>query len=312
MKFCSYLCFNDLGNVVPNQILTLIPYIMNHKPQTANADEIMHYPFSTEALRLKFNKVLKALDELNTKDSLSNLKNFEVVLDNTLKRSRLVLQASEIADKQLKQEQLSKALGLSVPMVKKYIYLAKAEAEAEAEAVANFKALNRERLDKGLKVNYGIDAITKHLKGEKVYLSEEEIQAQKDKAENKRSKKQAEAKASTKPKAEAEAAPKPNEANYLFNPILFGFEENCKEDIKLNIIHSPKNTAKPYLITSNVPSFVLRSMFETILRHLGRCEDDLETIKQYETELTDEDLEEIREYEAEYTNFDSDYIRIAR
>jgi len=278
------------------------------KTTTQNAAEIMHYPFSTEALRLRFNKVLKALDELNAKDSLSNLKNFEVVLDNTLKRSKLVLQASEIADKQLKQEQLSKALGLSVPMVKKYVYLAKAEAEAEAEAVANFKALNKERLDKGLKVNYGIDAITKHLKGEKVYLTEDELQAQKDKAENERSKKQAEAKANTKPKAEAEAVPKPNEANYLFNPILFGFEDNCKEDIKLNIIHSPKNTAKPYLITSNVPSFVLRSMFETILKHLGRCENDLETIKEYEADLIDE----LENEDADFTTFNSDHIRIAR
>lgn len=308
MKFISYLCFNDLGNVVPNQVLTLIPYIMNHKPQTPNANEIMHYPFSTEALRLKFNKVLKALDELNAKDSLSNLRNFEAVLDNTLKRSKLVLQASEIADKQLKQEQLSKALGFSVPMIKKYVYLAKAEAEAEPEAVAKFKALNKERLDNGLKVNYGIDAITKHLKGEKVYLNEDEIQAQRDKAENERTKKQAEAKASTKPKAEAEAVAKPNEVNYLFNPILFGFEDNCKEDIKLNIIHSPKNTAKPYLITSNVPSFVLRSMFETILKHLGRCENDLETIKEYEAELTDE----VEIEDADFTTFDSDHIRIAR
>ena len=308
MKFILYLCFNDLGMVVPNRILTQNPYIMSTKTQNQNANEIMHYPFSTEALRLRFNEVLKALDELNAKDSLSNLKNFEAVLDNTLKRSKLVLQASEIADKQLKQEQLSKALGLSVPMVKKYVYLAKAEAEAEAEAVANFKALNKERLDKGLKVNYGIDAITKHLKGEKVYLTEDELQAQKDKAENKRSKKQAEAKANTKPKAEAEAAPKPNEANYLFNPILFGFEDNCKEDVKLNIIHSPKNTAKPYLITSNVPSFVLRSMFETILKHLGRCENDLETIKEYEADLIDE----LENEDADFTTFDSDHIRIAR
>ena len=136
---------------------------MNTQTQTPNAKEIMHYPFSTEALRLKFNKVLKALDELKDKDSLSNLKNFEAVLDNTLKRSKLVLQASEIADKQLKREQLAKALGLSVPMIKKYVYLAEAEAKAEAEAVAKFKALNKERLDKGLKVNYGIDAITLHL-----------------------------------------------------------------------------------------------------------------------------------------------------
>lgn len=287
---------------------------MSTQTKTPNQNEIMHYPFSTEAIRLKFNKVLKALDELNAKDSLSNLRNFEAVLDNTLKRSKLVLQASEIADKQLKQEQLSKALGFSVPMIKKYVYLAKAEAEAEPEAVAKFKALNKERLDKGLKVNYGIDAITKHLKGEKVYLTEDEMQAQRDKAENERTKKQAENKAKAKPKAEpspeaeAEAVAKPNEANYLFNPILFGFENNCKDDVKLNIIHSPKNTAKPYLITSNVPSFVLRSMFETILKHLGKCENDLETIKEYEAELTDE----VEIEDADFTTFDSDHIRIAR
>lgn len=309
MNFISYLCFNDLGNVVPNRILTFYTlFQMNNQTQTPNVNEIMHYPFSTEALRLKFNKVLKALDELRNKDSLSNLKNFEAVLDNTLKRSKLVLQASEIAEKQLKQEQLSKALGFSVPMIKKYVYLAKAEAEAEAEAVAKFKALNKERLDKKQPVNYGIDAITKHLKGENVYLTEAEAEALKDKKENERTKKQAENKTSTKPKAEAEAVPKPNEANYLFNPILFGFEDNCKEDIKLNIIHSPKNTAKPYLITSNVPSFVLRSMFETILKHLGRCENDLETIKEYEAELIDE----IEIEEADFTTFESDHIRIAR
>ena len=285
---------------------------MKTQPQTPNQNEIMHYPFSTEALRLRFNKVLKALDELRDKDSLSNLKNFEAVLDNTLKRSKLVLQASEIADKQLKREQLAKALGLSVPMIKKYVYLAEAEAKAEPEAVANFKALNKERLDKGLKVNYGIDAITLHLKGEKVYLTEDEIQAKKDQAENERTKKQAENKAKAKPKAEpspeAEAEARPNEANYIFNPVLFGFENNCKDDVKLNIIHSPKNTAKPYLITSNVPSFVLRSMFETILKHLGKCENDLETIKEYEAELTDE----VEIEDADFTTFDSDHIRIAR
>ena len=263
---------------------------MNTQTQTPNAKEIMHYPFSTEALRLKFNKVLKALDELKDKDSLSNLKNFEAVLDNTLKRSKLVLQASEIADKQLKQEQLSKALGFSVPMVKKYVYLAKAEAEAEPEAVAKFKALNKERLDKGLKVNYGIDAITLHLKGEKVYLTEDEIQAKKDEAENERTKKQAEAKAKAKPKAEPkdEAEARPNEANYIFNPVLFGFENDSMEDITLNIIHSPKNTAKPYIVSSNVPSFVLRAMFEKILRHTEKCEADLERIKQYEADPTEE------------------------
>lgn len=283
---------------------------MKTQTQTPNQNEIMHYPFSTEALRLRFNKVLKALDELRDKDSLSNLKNFEAVLDNTLKRSKLVLQASEIADKQLKREQLAKALGLSVPMIKKYVYLAEAEAKAEPEAVAKFKALNKERLDKGLKVNYGIDAITLHLKGEKVYLTEDEIQAKKDQAENERTKKQAENKAKAKPKAEPnpEAEARPNEANYIFNPVLFGFENNCKDDVKLNIIHSPKNTAKPYLITSNVPSFVLRSMFETILKHLGKCENDLETIKEYEAELTDE----VEIDDADFTTFDSDHIRIAR
>lgn len=280
---------------------------MKTQTQTPNQTEIMHYPFSTEALRLKFNKVLKSLDELRDKDSLSNLKNFEAVLDNTLKRSKLVLQASEIADKQLKQEQLSKALGFSVPMIKKYVYLAKAEAEAEPEAVAKFKALNKERLDKGLKVNYGIDAITLHLKGEKVYLTEDELQAKKDQAENERTKKQAENKAKAKPKAEPnpEAEAKPNEANYVFNPVLFGFENDSMEDITLNIIHSPKNTAKPYLITSNVPSFVLRSMFETILKHLGRCEKDLETIKEYEAELTDE----IEIDEAEFDLSGHEHIR---
>jgi hypothetical protein len=287
-------------------------YVMSTQTQTTAANEIMHYPFSTEALRLKFNKVLKALDELKDKDSLSNLKNFEAVLDNTLKRSKLVFQASEIADKQLKREQLAKAVGLSVPMIKKYVYLAEAEAKAEAEAVAKFKALNKERLDKGLKVNYGIDAITLHLKGEKVYLSDEELQAKKDEAENTRTKKQAEAKAQTKPKAEpspeAEVVAKPNEANYIFNPVLFGFENDAKEDIVLNIVHSPKNKAKPYLITSNVPSFVLRSMFETILKNLSKCEADLETIKEYEADLSDE--AEIED--ADYTTFDSDHIRIAR
>jgi hypothetical protein len=265
-------------------------YKMKTQTQTPNVNEIMHYPFSTEALRLKFNKVLKALNELRDKDSLSNLKNFEAVLDNTLKRSKLVLQASEIADKQLKQEQLSKALGFSVPMVKKYVYLAKAEAEAEPEAVAKFKALNKERLDKKQPVNYGIDAITKHLKGEKVYLTEDEIQAKRDEAENERTKKQAEAKAKAKPKAEPnpEAEAKPNEANYVFNPVLFGFENDTKEDVVLNIVHSPKNKAKPYLITSNVPSFVLRSMFEAILKNLSKCEADLEVIKEYEADLSDE------------------------
>lgn len=265
---------------------------MENPTQPNPNESIMHYTFPTQAKQIQFAKILKALSDINAKDSLNNLKNFESVLENTLKRSKLILDASEIAGKDVKQETFAKLVSFTLPMVKKYLALGRElKDENSRKKIEEFKALNKERLDKKQPVTYGIDAVTEYLRGKVVYKTDDQKQAEKDKKENDRLRKQAEnnaKKGENKPKAEAEAVPKPNEANYLFNPILFGFEDNCNEDIKLNIIHSPKNTAKPYLITSNVPSFVLRSAFETILKHLSRCENDLETIKEYEAELIDE------------------------
>jgi len=270
-------------------------------PTQPNPNEsIMHYTFPTKAKEIQFSKIVKALSEINAKDSLNNLKNFESVLDNTLKRAKLILDASEIAGKDVKQETFAKLISFTLPMVKKYLALGKELRDENSRAkIDEFKALNKGRLDKKQPVTYGIDAITKHLKGEKVYLTDDEIQAKKDQAENERTKKQAENKAKAKPKAEPnpEAEAKPNEAHYVFNPVLFGFENDSIEDITLNIIHSPKNTAKPYIVSSNVPSFVLRAMFDKILRHTEKCEADLERIKQYEADPTEE-------AEIEDANFD--------
>jgi len=155
-------------------------------------------------------------------------------------------------------------------------------------------------LDKKQPVTYGIDAVTDYLKGKVVYKTDDQKQAEKDKKENDRLRKKAEndaKKGENVPTPTPTPTPSENVANYTFNPILFGFENDTKEDITLNIIHSPKNTAKPYLVTSNVPSFTLRALFEKILRHVERCEEDLAIIEQYENDLSDED-------ENEDANFD--------
>ena len=286
---------------------------MKTQPQTAN-EGIMHYTFPTQAKQIQFAKILKALNEINARDSLNNLKNFELVLENTLKRAKLILDASEIAGKDVKQETFAKLISFTLPMVKKYLALGKElRDENSRKKIDEFKALNKERLDKKQPVTYGIDAVTDYLRGKVVYKTDDQKQAEKDKKENERLRKKAENDAKkgenvSSPSPSPSPSPSENVANYTFNPVLFGFENDAKEDITLNIIHSPKNTAKPYLVTSNVPSFVLRAMFDKILRHVEKCESDLAIIEQYENDLTDE--AEIED--ADYTTFDSDHIRIAR
>ena len=282
---------------------------MNNPTPTPN-ESIMHYTFPTQAKQIQFAKIVKALSEINAKDSLNNLKNFESVLENTLKRSKLILDASEIAGKDVKQETFAKLVSFTLPMVKKYLALGRElKDENSREKIDEFKALNKERLDKKQPVTYGIDAVTDYLRGKVVYMSDDQKQAERDKRENDRLRKKVENEAK---KGENVPTPTPtpseNVANYTFNPVLFGFENDSKQDITLNLIHSPKNTAKPYLVTSNVPSFMLRAMFEKILRHVEKCESDLAIIEQYENDLTeDAEIEN-----ADYTTFDSDHIRIAR
>lgn len=287
---------------------------METQAQTSNQESIMHYTFQTKAKEIQFAKIVKALGEINAKDRLGNLKNFESVLDNALKRAKLILDANEIEP--IKQETFSKLIGFSLPMIKKYLALGKEmKADNYRDKVVEFKALNKGRLERKEPVSYGIDTITDYLRGKEIYKSEAQKQAERDKKENDRLRKKAESEAqkqaespSPSPSVENSPSPSPSEnsASYTFNPILFGFENDTIGDITLNIIHSPKNTAKPYLVTSNVPSFVLRAMFEKILRHSEKCEADKETIEQYEESLADELSE------ADYTTFDSDHIRIAR
>jgi len=286
---------------------------VNNPTPTPN-ESIMHYTFPTKAKEIQFAKIVKALSEINAKDSLNNLKNFESVLENTLKRSKLILDASEIAGKDVKQETFAKLVSFTLPMVKKYLALGRElKDENSRQKIDEFKALNKERLDKKQPVTYGIDAVTDYLRGKVVYMNDDQKQAEKDKKENDRLRKKAENDAKkgenvTTPTPSPSPSPSENVANYTFNPVLFGFENDSKQDITLNLIHSPKNTAKPYLVTSNVPSFMLRAMFEKILRHVEKCESDLAIIEQYENDLSDE--AEIED--ADYTTFDSDHIRIAR
>ena len=286
---------------------------MNNPTPTPN-ESIMHYTFPTKAKEIQFAKIVKALSEINAKDSLNNLKNFESVLENTLKRSKLILDASEIAGKDVKQETFAKLVSFTLPMVKKYLALGRElKDENSRQKIDEFKALNKERLDKKQPVTYGIDAVTDYLKGKVVYKTDDQKQAEKDKKENDRLRKKAENEAKKgenvpTPSPSPSPSPSENVANYTFNPVLFGFENDSKQDITLNLIHSPKNTAKPYLVTSNVPSFMLRAMFEKILRHVEKCEADLAIIEQYENDLSDETEIE----DADYTTFTSDHIRIAR
>jgi hypothetical protein len=91
----------------------------------------------------------------------------------------------------------------------------------------------------------------------------------------------------------------------VFNPVLFGFDS--KEDITLNIVHSPKNTAKPYLVVSNVNSAVLRSMFEKVLRELSKCEKDAEQIARFEIESETELADDVT-----LDTFESEFIQVRR
>jgi hypothetical protein len=282
---------------------------VNNPTPTPTPKSIMHYTFPTKAKEIQFAKIVKALADINAKDSLNNLKNFESVLENTLKRAKLILDASNVAGKEIKQETFAKLVSFTLPMVKKYLALGRELMSDDArDKVTKFKALNKGRLDQKQPVTYGIDAITDYLKGKEIYKTDAQKQTEKDKKENERTKTQVENKAKEQSENSTPSpSPSPNKAVYMFNPILFGFENDAKEDIRLNIIHSPKNTAKPYLVTSNVPSFVLRAMFDKILRHVERCEDDLKTMKQFEA---DDEITEIED--VDFTTFDSDYIQIKR
>ena len=274
-----------------------------NKTQTPNLEKVQTFVPSLSEKEAQ--KVARALGELEKVSNNFNLKTLNYGKDailNYANRSKILDFIKE--QTKLKYDELSKLTNISISYLKSFAQLSKAINNAEeGKNIDTFLTANIQRIANQKPTNYTIYGLISYLKGEDIFAEKEnKVISDKDEA------KEQTREANTKPKAEAEAVPKPNEANYLFNPILFGFEDNCKEDIKLNIIHSPKNTAKPYLITSNVPSFVLRSMFETILKHLGRCENDLETIKEYEADLIDE----LENEDADFTTFNSDHIRIAR
>lgn len=178
------------------------------------------------------------------------------------------------------------------------------------ENLQGFIDLNRSVLNNGKtpKLDAFISLVN-YSKGEDIFATKnvktlETITDEEEEKENTKQKKQ------TENKAEKETKTDENKQVFAFNPLLFGFEDFKGEDVTLKITRS-KNKAKPYLVTSNVQTHVLRSMFEKILLEHSRTEKELEAQKEIESEFELTNTHVSNE-DADFTTFTSDHIRIAR
>jgi len=187
--------------------------------------------------------------------------------------------------------------------------LIKVGKNVETENLDAFIHLNKQILSNGKtpKLDAFISLIN-YAKGEDIFATKTEklavISDDDETKENTKQKKQAENKAE-----KTETKKDENKQTFIFNPLLFGFEDFKGEDITLNIVKS-KNKTKPFLVTSNVETHVLRSMFEKILFEHGRNEKDKQLISQIESEFEITDMHV--SIEDDFTTLDSEYIRIAR
>lgn len=251
-------------------------------------------------------EILKALNELEKETSKFNARLTQVGKESVLSYSKRCKILDSIKEKtKLKYEQLSELTNISVSYLKTFAQLSKAIDTADGLSIDEFILLNDARVSQQREPNYSIHALISYLKGNDIF-ADKGLQTISDKDEAKeqtkgaKESKQSKAKEQTsEPKADA------NRQTFVFNPLLFGFDS--KEDITLNITHSPKNTAKPYLVVSNVNSAVLRSMFEKVLRELSKCEKDAEQIAKFEIDSETELAEDVT-----LETFESEFIQVRR
>jgi hypothetical protein len=251
-------------------------------------------------------EILKALNELEKETSKFNARLTQVGKESVLSYSKRCKILDSIKEKtKLKYEQLSELTNISVSYLKTFAQLSKAINTADGLSIDEFILLNDARVGQQKDPNYSIHALISYLKGNDIFadkglqtISDKDEAKEQTKANKTQTKVQTKAQTS-EPKADA------NRQTFVFNPLLFGFES--KDDITLNITHSPKNTAKPYLVVSNVSSAVLRSMFEKVLRELSKCEKDAEQIAKFEIESETELADNVT-----LDTFESEFIQVRR
>jgi hypothetical protein len=246
--------------------------------------------------------ILKKIDALQKEQNKFNLSLKRSIKECVFSYSSRckILDAIKESTK-FKYEQISEITGISVPYLKTFAQLSKAINNANDRSIDEFILINEERILSQKEPKFSIHNLTAYLKGTDIFsnvISDED----EDKEQKKGAKepKQSKAKEQTsEPKVDA------NKQTFVFNPILFGFDS--KDDITLNIVHSPKNTAKPYLVVSNVNSAVLRSMFEKVLRELSKCEKDAEQIAKFEIESDTELADDVT-----LDTFESEFIQVRK
>jgi hypothetical protein len=207
-----------------------------------------------------------------------------------------------------KYEQISEITDISVPYLKTFAQLSKAINNANDRSIDEFILINEERILSQKEPKFSIHNLTAYLKGTDIFsnvISDEDESKEQKKGAKEQSKGAKEPKQSKANEQTSEPKADANRQTFVFNPILFGFD--AKDDITLNITHSPKNTAKPYLVVSNVGSAVLRSMFEKVLRELSKCEKDAEQIAKFEIESDTELADDVT-----LDTFESEFIQVRR
>lgn len=250
--------------------------------------------------------ILKKLDALQREQSKFNLSLKRSIKECVISYSSRckILDAIKEATK-FKYEQISEITSISVPYLKTFAQLSKAINNAKDRSIDEFILINEERILSQKEPKFSIHNLTAYLKGTDIFsnvISDEDEGKEQKKGAKEQTKEPKQSKAkeqTTEPKQDA------NRQTFVFNPLLFGFDS--KEDITLNITHSPKNTAKPYLVVSNVNSAVLRSMFEKVLRELSKCEKDAEQIAKFEIESDTELADDVT-----LDTFESEFIQVRR
>ena len=272
-----------------------------NKTQTPNLEKVQTFVPSLSEKEAQ--KVARALGELEKASNNFNLKTLNYGKDailNYANRSKILDFIKE--QTKLKYDELSKLTNISISYLKSFAQLSKAINNAEeGKSIDTFLTANSQRIANQKPANYTIYGLISYLKGEDIFAEKEnKVISDKEEAKEQTKGAKAQTKAQTsEPKQDA------NRQTFVFNPLLFGFE--AKEDITLNIVHNPKNKAKKYLITSNVSSAVLRSMFERILFECSRCERDAETIAKFEIETETELADNVT-----LDTFESEFIQVRR
>jgi hypothetical protein len=275
--------------------------------QNANLNAQKVQTFAPELSPKVVKQVAKALDNFEASTKAFNVKVLSSGKDAVLNYTKRAKMLDFIKEQtKLKYAQLSELCGISERYIKAFAQLSKAINNAEPSlSVDSFLMLNEQRLETQKDTKYTIYALIDYLNAKDIFadkglqtISDKDEAKEQTKANKTQTKVQTKAQ-TTEPKADA------NRQTFVFNPLLFGFES--KDDITLNITHSPKNTAKPYLVVSNVSSAVLRSMFEKVLRELSKCEKDAEQIAKFEIESETELADNVT-----LDTFESEFIQVRR